>query len=85
MNLTESQMIAELERLLVIPANDDGHQTAGEIEESTGWSLKKVHRALKSARRAGRLSRIHVWRSSIDGRQVPVAGYKITTEEPTNV
>lgn len=75
-SVTIDELLDELVRASTTAA--EGYLTIEEICAGTGRSRQSVLKALKEAKRSGRLSVGRVLRETIDGRLIPIPAYKIS-------
>ena len=79
--ITESELLDAL-TLATAGAGPAEARTCAEIVEETGIALGRVRKALKEAKRAGRLNIHSVSREALNGSRIFVAGYTITPASP---
>lgn len=80
--LSYNELIQALEAALAAPETADGITTV-DLVEATGWSERRVTRALWALKRAGKLGTREVYREALNGRLIRRPAYYLIPETQT--
>lgn len=82
--ITESEWIAELERLITIDNCNDGYKTVNELIKETGHSDRWVRDRLILVKEAGRLELGYKQIRALNGRLCKITAYRIKPDDKKN-
>jgi hypothetical protein len=77
-SLTVNEILDALRDAQVgVAVDESGFFTLAEIRKATGWTLEPTKARLRALKEAGELEVTRVRRESLDGRMMPVPGYRL--------
>lgn len=77
LSISETEILDALREAFSTEDDPDGAHTTEELAAATGISRARIKVALRDLIRAGKAETVRVRRTSIDGRTMPVPGYRV--------